>query len=199
MAEKMTNRQISALETKDAIYNAAMELFQSKGYENVLVEDITKAANTAKGTFYIYFKSKKELLFHTFAKFDELYVDVYKQVTSIPTFEERFLTYIEVVYDGIDKRGKKLPKALYSNSVLESNPFLLQNDRVLFQNILELMKFGIETGELSTNRTAEYYRDMFKIQITGINYIWCSSTEAIDIAKHAKESMRAFLHGLKNL
>ena len=195
----MTSRQLNALETKDAIYRAAISLFKSKGFENVLIEDITKEANTAKGTFYIHFKSKKDLLFHTFNKFDDIYAVAYGKVKEIPTFEERFLDFVEISYRGIDAGGKEIPRALYYNSILEIEPLLLSNDRELFRIVLEMVKFGIETGELSTKQPAEYYLDMIKTQITGMDYLWCVAADEIDFAKYARESMRVYLTGLKNL
>jgi len=199
MTERMTSRQLNALETKDAIYRAAISLFKSKGFENVLIEDITKEANTAKGTFYIHFKSKKDLLFHTFNKFDDIYAVAYGKVKEIPTFEERFLDFVEISYRGIDAGGKEIPRALYYNSILEIEPLLLSNDRELFRIVLEMVKFGIETGELSTKQPAEYYLDMIKTQITGMDYLWCVAADEIDFAKYARESMRVYLTGLKNL
>jgi AcrR family transcriptional regulator len=199
MTTKMTNRQLHALETKDAIYRAAISLFKSKGYENVLIEDITKEANTAKGTFYIHFKSKKDLLFHTFNKFDEIYMKAYEEVKHIPTFEERFLTFIEISYREIDAGGKEIPKALYYNSILEVDPRLLQSARALFKLTLEMVRFGIEKGELSGKESAEYYLEMLKTQITGMDYLWCVATEEVDFSKYTRESMRVYLKGLKNL
>ena len=199
MAEKLTNRQINALETKDAIYRAAISLFKSKGFENVLIEDITKEANTAKGTFYVHFKSKKDLLFHTFNKFDELYVEVYEKVQHLKTFEERFLTFFELSYKGIEERGKEIPRALYYNSSLEIAPHLLHNERDLFKLTLEMISFGIKTGELSAKYSADYYLDKIKIIITGMDYMWCVAAEEIDFAKYARENMRMCLNGLKNL
>ena len=37
-------------------------LFEEKGFENTSVENIINAANIAKGTFYYYFKTKKDVL-----------------------------------------------------------------------------------------------------------------------------------------
>ena len=199
MASRMTNRQLGALETKDAVYRAAISLFKSKGFENVLIEDITNEANTAKGTFYTHFKSKKDLLFHTFNKFDEIYVKAYEEVKHIPTFEERFLSFIEISYRGIDAGGKEIPKALYYNSILETNPRLLHDGRALFRIVLEMVQFGIKTGELSAKQSAEYYRDMIKTQITGMDYLWCVAADEIDFAQYTRESMRVYLNGLKNL
>jgi len=199
MTEKMTNRKNHALETKDAIYNAAISLFKTKGFENVLIENITNEAHTAKGTFYVHFKSKKDLLFHTFNKFDGIYVEAYEKVKGFATFEEQFLSFVEISYREIDAGGKEIPKALYYNSVLETEPWLLRNDRDLFRIILQMVKFGIETGELSANKSAEYYRDMIKTQITGMDYMWCVANEHVDFAKYARESMHTYLRGLKNL
>jgi len=51
--------------TKDVriaeIRTAAMQVFFSKGYQNSTVEEIAKRANVAKGTVYLYYKSKEDL------------------------------------------------------------------------------------------------------------------------------------------
>jgi AcrR family transcriptional regulator len=43
------------------IIDAALDLFRANGYRRTAMEDIARAANVAKGTLYIYFKSKDEL------------------------------------------------------------------------------------------------------------------------------------------
>ena len=45
-------------QTFDALVNSAEQLFGRNGYSKTTVGDITKAANIATGTFYIYFESK---------------------------------------------------------------------------------------------------------------------------------------------
>ena len=44
------------------IIGAARRLFEKHGYESTTVEAIIKESGIAKGTFYYYFKSKKEIL-----------------------------------------------------------------------------------------------------------------------------------------
>lgn len=44
------------------LIDAALELFQEKGLESTSVDDIVARIGIAKGTFYIYFKSKSELV-----------------------------------------------------------------------------------------------------------------------------------------
>jgi AcrR family transcriptional regulator len=48
-------------ERKKQILDAAMELFQTKGYERTAVSDIVKKIGVAQGTVYYYFNSKHEI------------------------------------------------------------------------------------------------------------------------------------------
>ena len=59
----MTKRQEIAQETRRRIYTTACSLIEKNGFANVSVEDITRACGVAKGTFYVYFKRKEEIIF----------------------------------------------------------------------------------------------------------------------------------------
>jgi AcrR family transcriptional regulator len=47
---------------KEKIMEVAKALFLKEGFSNVSVDEITKSAGISKGGFYVYFKSKDELL-----------------------------------------------------------------------------------------------------------------------------------------
>lgn len=47
--------------TKAKILQIAKEVFAQKGFQKTTVKDITKAADLGYGTFYLYFKDKKEV------------------------------------------------------------------------------------------------------------------------------------------
>jgi AcrR family transcriptional regulator len=51
-----------AAERKNEILDAAENLFVAKGYEHTTINDILKATNIARGTFYYHFKSKEQVL-----------------------------------------------------------------------------------------------------------------------------------------
>lgn len=46
---------------KNAILDSAEAIFKSKGFSNATMDDIARAAELAKGTVYLYYKSKEEL------------------------------------------------------------------------------------------------------------------------------------------
>lgn len=50
------------LTTREKIILHSQEVFEEKGYKDIRVDDITEKAGVSHGTFYIYFKNKRDLL-----------------------------------------------------------------------------------------------------------------------------------------
>ena len=49
--------------TRKRILDAASEVFSEKGYHDAAVDDIVKASNSSKGSFYFHFPSKQQIFF----------------------------------------------------------------------------------------------------------------------------------------
>jgi AcrR family transcriptional regulator len=57
-----SRRERRKRETHQRLLKCAWELFQERGYDDATVEDITEAADVAKGTFFNYFSTKEAIL-----------------------------------------------------------------------------------------------------------------------------------------
>ena len=60
--EEISRREQKKRETRKRLLLAAWEYFRQKGFDETTVEEITEAAQVAKGTFFNYFASKEEVL-----------------------------------------------------------------------------------------------------------------------------------------
>lgn len=61
---------------RDRIIECAIIMFNEMGYERVRVSDITDSLGIGKGTFYLYFQNKKDLLLACFERMGELVLDL---------------------------------------------------------------------------------------------------------------------------
>ena len=58
---KLPRREREKIRHRQAMLNAALELFSEKGYQNVSINEIAAKAEFAIGTIYKFFKSKEDL------------------------------------------------------------------------------------------------------------------------------------------
>lgn len=54
--------------TRQALRNALLQLVKEKGYDSILVEEITQRANLGRATFYLHYKDKEDLLVDVFSE-----------------------------------------------------------------------------------------------------------------------------------
>jgi|HubBroStandDraft_4_1064222.scaffolds.fasta_scaffold27083_2 AcrR family transcriptional regulator len=73
-------------ERREEIMNAALRLFLKQGVAPTKIEDITAGADVAKGTFYLYFSSKDDVLGALAGRFaEELLRKITAAVQALPT------------------------------------------------------------------------------------------------------------------
>lgn len=68
MSEKINRRERKKMHSKKMIIEAAVRMFEEKGYQETTVADIMNAADLGIGTFYNYFESKEEIPKHLLAQ-----------------------------------------------------------------------------------------------------------------------------------
>src|ERR1700684_2899388 len=61
-APRLRSRERQREDTRQRIYDAAMEIFRRDGFEVARVDDVAKAAGVSHGTFYFHFATKDEVL-----------------------------------------------------------------------------------------------------------------------------------------
>ena len=81
--------------TRTRVLDAATKLFQSRGFRHTSVEEIAREAGVAKGTVYVHFKDKQELLLHAVAEekkgFLQAFLPLLEADISAPERLERYM------------------------------------------------------------------------------------------------------------
>jgi AcrR family transcriptional regulator len=76
----MPRKLVEPAERRADLLAAARNVFARKGFHAATVDDITRAAGVAKGTFYLYFDEKKEIYFAVIREFLQLIKDIGRSV-----------------------------------------------------------------------------------------------------------------------
>ncbi|MFD3158211.1 TetR/AcrR family transcriptional regulator [Haloimpatiens sp. FM7330] len=104
---------------RNSLYEAAYELFITKGINNTAIDDIVKRAGVAKGTFYLYFKDKYDIIDKIILKKSR---GVLKEaISATENRKNHFNDFIEAMIFFIDylieylKKNKMLLKLIHKN------------------------------------------------------------------------------------
>lgn len=69
-------QQVRSRQKRDALLTAAARLFAERGYEATTADDIAAAADVSIGTFYAYFRNKRQLFLTLYAACVESFLDL---------------------------------------------------------------------------------------------------------------------------
>ena len=85
------------LERREAILNAAIEVFAQKGFHHARVSDVARAAKVADGTIYLYFKSKDDLLISLFEEKMQQIVESFREAVCCEELaRDRLKRFVEL-------------------------------------------------------------------------------------------------------
>ena len=74
-------KQARSKQTKEKIVQAAIQLFQNRGYEGTTSNEIAAEAGVSVGSFYVYFTDKRQLLLSIFDRLaDEMFKNIFEIV-----------------------------------------------------------------------------------------------------------------------
>ncbi len=81
-------KQARSKQTKEKIVQAAIQLFQERGYEKTTSNEIAAAAGVSVGSFYVYFTDKRQLLLNIFDRLaDDLFTHAFDSLKPEHLFD----------------------------------------------------------------------------------------------------------------
>jgi len=129
-------------EMKEAILDAALQLFSDEGYDNVTMRKIASKIEYSAGTLYLYFKNKDDIFFelHTIG-FNEFYkrqLSVQSFVDPLKRISEHGLAYVQFAIDN------PLYYDLMFISRIPSKTLKLKKDWASGHRTYDLLKLNIQ-------------------------------------------------------
>jgi TetR/AcrR family fatty acid metabolism transcriptional regulator len=193
MAKKrITNRQQQAIDTRNRIYSAAIELMEHKGFDNITIAEISRKSHVSVGAFYHYFKSKNDILAEIFRKADDFFstevIDMIAGKTTSEKITEYFIQYAKFnAANGVDTT-----KHLFSPDV----KFFIKKNRPMHDLLADIIRGGQKRGELRNDMKAEELERDLSIIGWGTIFEWNLRNGRFDLAKTMKRRIALMLPAL---
>lgn len=167
--EKLNNRQLQAINTKNKIYKIAIELMDKKGYENIKIEDICKKAGVSVGSFYNCFKSKNDILIEIYKRGDDYFLNEVANNLSSEHFIDKIVEYFGYYAKYNIEVGIDTMKQLYNSN----NKLFITKGRYMQSLLQDIIQQGQEKNEVSKDMSSEDITEYLFIAARGIIYNWC--------------------------
>jgi AcrR family transcriptional regulator len=124
--EEIGLRERKKQRTRELIVERAMALFDERGFEHVTIADIAAAADIAPRTFFSYFPSKEDVVFHDFHTYFAALED---RMDARPAGEST-LDVLRAFVEGIlERMDHDDPAEQCRRRVVANSPALQQRDR----------------------------------------------------------------------
>ncbi|SCZ80027.1 TetR/AcrR family transcriptional regulator [Acidaminobacter hydrogenoformans] len=198
--EIQTNKRVPrGARTKKKIFDAAIELIKTKGYQNVTIDEICAACNVTKGAFYYHFSTKESVIEQIHLDTDQIVerkiAQLLKMPPSLKIFQDMSYFYGEITVErGVEVMRHKLHSSLDSDPLSggyhnffdpEKRPVLK-----LFKSIFQEIQ---KNGEVIQEVTFEYFFRHLIITYNGVVLDWCCSDGSYDLPSEIEMATQRYL------
>ncbi len=197
----MSPRPDVSEERKDQIMNAAEDVFSHKGFSDARMDDIAEKTGLSKGTLYLYFKSKDDLII---AILDRIFQREFKafetlDLTSLSA-TEAIWSFVETTTRDIKLMIRLLPITYEFMGLAFRNKFVQKAFKAYFNRYMDILipviQHGIDSGEFHIADAKEVAIAMGAI-LEGTLLLWVYDHSLVDPEKHIQSGMKLLLDGVQ--
>lgn len=172
----MSIRQENAIKTRQKLLDTAEKLLKTHGFNALCVEDITKSAGVAKGTFYVYFKHKEDIISEICrGYFKEIEISINNMKCDIT---EKLTVYFDEFMRAVQLYGINICRE-WIRGAIDPKTALDYTDMSKWQydmNMLEnILINAVKNNELKENTPVELLTNLIISQLYGMMTCWCMS------------------------
>jgi AcrR family transcriptional regulator len=187
-------------ERKSQIVSAAIEVFTEKGFDEARMDDIAEKTGLSKGTLYLYFDNKNELIM---AILERIFQREFRQLESLiregTNTIDVLRDFTQLMYSEIGALLRLIP-VIYQFLALAFRNDYVQRALQLYLNqyldfLIPIIQRGIDSGELRAVDPREVAIAMGAI-IEGTVLLWVYDRDAINPERHVRSGINLLLEGI---
>lgn len=177
---------------KTVLFDKAMELFRSDGYDNVTIQQICRESNVTRNAFYYYFDSKEGLLSSYFENIPRFTETLLANVLALPSDWEKLLYIIKAHLKLAESEGLSVCRAFVKVS-MDGNGDLLAKYYVSENVTIPLVRNCQTTGAIRNNMEPGALVYLATRLMLGILVTWCCKNGEFDLIAVSMEAFRSLM------
>jgi AcrR family transcriptional regulator len=186
--------------TKDAILNAASQVFGKYGYKKTTLDDITSVLNIGKTAIYYYFKNKEEIFREVIKKEAENLKDtLIEKVAFSETAIEKLTNYAFARMKFLKRIGNYYSALRFD--LMEQLDFINESrkdfDKIEVMIVAQILEEGCKSGEFKVDNIADTSKTI-TLTLKSLEIPFFATTHESDYQSTLKALLNLFLHGLEN-
>jgi len=190
----MGQRDLQKEATRERIFTTAMRLFDERGYDDVNIDDIVRVSEIARGTFYIHFPRKDDLLVELIRRSDRHIVASMAAVRR----NRPLRTVLKATTDAFAEVWRdRRPLLPHAGAVALRRIAAVEREREQQPLRAELgahVAAAIEAGELRSRLPGQMLADVFLLDVFAALMSW-AATGAPKLELVMAGVIDLFLHG----
>lgn len=188
-------------ERKDQIMNAAEEVFTRKGFSDARMDDIAEETGLSKGTLYLYYKSKDDIII---AILDRIFQREFKVFENLDlarmSATDAIWSFTETTSKDVKMMMRLLPITYEFMGLAFRNKFVQKAFKIYFKRYMDILipviQKGIDTGEFQPVDAHEIALAMGAV-MEGTILLWVYDKSMVNPEKHIRSGMKLLLEGVK--
>ncbi|MDO4344066.1 MAG: helix-turn-helix domain-containing protein [Eubacteriales bacterium] len=188
-------RKTQTKNTKGKIIAAAWQLFYEQGYEDTTVDEIIRAAQTSKGSFYHYFSGKDALLSTLAYLFDEKYEELSDTMDESLNSFDKLIYLNNELFTMIENSISidLLARLLSTQLITRGEKSLLDRNRLYYRLLRKIILEGQERGELRTDVSVGEIVKAYAVCERAFLYDWCISGGEYSLRSYSQRMLPMML------
>jgi len=146
---KKKRKQLLEEFAKENIHQAVLELIGEKGVEDLTVSSVAKRAGIAKGTIYLYFKDKEDLICSTIqTSLDPLFSHINEILESDLRPDKKLVEYATFSMEFLEKYRSTFRALMYNQHQVHVHKEHYTDDKhqQILDRLAKVIKDGVDQG-----------------------------------------------------
>ena len=187
---------LKSKETKEKIFNAAKEIIQKNGYENLSIKNICEKAGVSNGSFYHHFKTKDDLL----SFYIENQPSIDPELLEIPKNKEEATEAIVGVYlnyaSYCKELGVEFMSGYYNPHNQALNPSIRTERAYPIVTVQKYLEKAVAAGNIKLKLEIPEVVYDIRMLVIGNVFDWALQKGVSNFEKNFRRSLTYYLEGV---